>query len=86
MFGSTAQEVAKAKSSLPTLQDLPSNEKAPKAQVKATKKPDQWFTVGKFKAGTKKTEHQWNRYPQKAKETQAKTKGYRPIREAQPRT
>ena len=42
MFGSGAQEATKTKSSLSAAQDLPSHQNAPKAQVKATKKPVRW--------------------------------------------
>ena len=54
MFGSTAQEVTKTKGSLPALQNLPSHQEAPEANVKATKKPVPWSTTGKFKTGNKK--------------------------------
>ena len=42
MFGSVAQTVTKTKSSLPALKELPNDQKAPEAQVKATKKPGRW--------------------------------------------
>ena len=47
------QEVTKTNSSVPALQSLPSHQEAPEAQVKATKKPGRWFTIGKFKQETK---------------------------------
>ena len=62
MFGSTAQEVTKTKGSLPALQNLPSHQEAPEAQVKATKKPVCWSTIEKIKTGNKKnTRNQWHR-------------------------
>ena len=49
IFGSATQEMTKSKSSLPTLQDLPSHQEAPGAHVKTTKKPGRWSTIGKSK-------------------------------------
>ena len=56
MFGSAAQSVTKTKSSLPALKEFQNHQKAPEAQVEATKKPGRWSGFGKFRVGTKKTQ------------------------------
>ena len=48
--------VTKTKSSLPALQELPSHQEAPEAQVKATKKSGRCPKFGTFKVETKKTQ------------------------------
>ena len=54
MFGSAAQAVTKAKSLLPALKESPNNQKAPEAQVKATKKSSRWSRFEKFRVKIKR--------------------------------
>ena len=53
MFGSAAQKVTETKSSLPTLQELPSHQEPVGNQVKTTKSPGRWSRFGKFRVRTK---------------------------------
>ena len=56
MFGSTAQKVTVTKGSLPSLQELPSQQEIVENQVKTTKKTSHWPRFGKFRVETKKTQ------------------------------
>ena len=56
MFRSAAQKVTETKSSLPTVQELPSHQEPVGNQVKTTKNPGGWSTFGKFKVSVKKTQ------------------------------
>ena len=56
MFGSAAPKVIETKSSLPTLQELPSHEEPVGNQVKNTKNLGRWSIFGKFRVGTKKAQ------------------------------
>ena len=56
MFGSAAPKVIETKSSLPTLQELPSHEEPVGNQVKNTKNPGRRSRFGKFRVETKETQ------------------------------
>ena len=54
MFGSATRAVTATKNSLPALKESQNHQKAPEAQVKATKKSGRWSRFGKFRVETKK--------------------------------
>ena len=56
IFGREARKVTETKSSLPTLQELPSYQEPVGNQIKTTKNPGRWSRFGKFRVGTKKTQ------------------------------
>ena len=56
MFGSAARKVTETKGSLPSLQELPSQQGIVRNQVKTTKKTSHWSRFGKFRVETKKTQ------------------------------
>ena len=56
MFGSATQKVTETKGSLPSLQEVPSQQEIVRNQVKITKKTSHWSRFGKFRVETKKTQ------------------------------
>ena len=56
MFGTAARSVTKTKRSLPTLQELSSQQEPVGNQVKTTKNKGRWSRFGKFRVRTKKTQ------------------------------